>query len=48
VYSVDFGGRLDRVINAKRDRPVTLEGLDQRRFPVVLRDAAVRLLLPYL
>ena len=48
VYSVDFGARLDRVISAKRDRPVTLEGLDQRRFPVVLRDAAVRLLLPYL
>jgi cardiolipin synthase len=48
VYSADFGARLDGVIKSKRGRLMTLETLDERQFPVVLRDAAVRLLLPYL
>ena len=48
VYSARFGAHLDATIARKRGRAVGLADLDARRFPIVLRDAAVRLLLPYL
>jgi cardiolipin synthase len=48
VYCTDFGTRLDRAIEPKLGRRVTLAELDGRGFPIRLRDAAVRLLLPYL
>lgn len=48
VYCADFGTKVDHAIMAKRGPPMTLAALDGRRFPTVLRDAAVRLLLPYL
>jgi cardiolipin synthase len=48
VYSADFGARLDRAIAPKLGHRITLAELDGRSFPVRLRDAAARLLLPYL
>jgi cardiolipin synthase A/B len=48
VYSERFAAHIEASIARKEDRRVTLEALDARRFPIVLRDAAVRLLLPYL
>lgn len=48
IYCADFGGRLDRAIEPKLAHRVSVAELDQRGFPIRLRDAAVRLLLPYL
>jgi cardiolipin synthase len=48
VYSEPFAAGVEAAILRKQGRPVTLGELDARRFPVMLRDAAVRLLLPYL
>ena len=36
------------MVDAAKGRPLTLEELGRRSLPVRLRDAAVRLLLPYL
>jgi cardiolipin synthase len=40
--------RLAEQIDADKGRPLVLEDLERRSLPVHLRDAAVRLLLPYL
>ena len=48
VYCARFGARLDAAIARKQGRAVAIADLDARGFPIVLRDAAVRLLLPYL
>jgi cardiolipin synthase len=44
----DLAVRLAEQIDANKGRPLTMEELDRRSLPVRLRDAAVRLLLPYL
>ena len=36
------------IIDARRIQPITLEEIDNRRFPVKLRDAAARLSMPYI
>ena len=48
IYCADFGARLERAIDPKLGGQITLAELDGRNFPIQLRDAAVRLLLPYL
>ncbi|GEO98894.1 cardiolipin synthase [Methylobacterium haplocladii] len=48
VYDTGLAERLDDFIQAKRERRLTQADLDARGLPVRLRDAAVRLLLPYL
>jgi cardiolipin synthase len=48
VYSERFAARIEAEIARKQGRRVKLHELDARSFPIVLRDAAVRLLLPYL
>jgi len=49
-YDDAFAGRLDELIDGKAEnaREVTLEQLDERSFPVQLRDGLARLLTPYL
>ena len=49
-YGKSFAHKLDRIIDAKiaAARPVTLESIANRSFPVKVRDAAVRLASPYL
>ncbi len=48
VYDEAFAARLDATIAPKLGHRVSAAELDRRSFPIVLRDAAVRLLLPYL
>jgi len=48
VYSEAFATEIDAAIDTRRCRRVILADLDQRSFPVKLRDAAARLLLRYL
>lgn len=48
VYDTGLAQRLDDFIQAKRETQLTQADLDARGLPVRLRDAAVRLLLPYL
>ncbi|MBI3515503.1 MAG: cardiolipin synthase, partial [Proteobacteria bacterium] len=48
VYCERFAARIDAEIERRLGQRVTVRELDGRRFPIVLRDAAVRLLLPYL
>ncbi|GJD67979.1 phospholipase D-like domain-containing protein [Methylobacterium gnaphalii] len=48
VYDEALAGRLDDFIQSKQAARLTLADLDARALPVRLRDAAVRLLLPYL
>ncbi|HJE25762.1 MAG TPA: cardiolipin synthase [Methylorubrum populi] len=48
VYDIRLARALEAFISAKRQRRLTQADLDARSFPVRLRDAAVRLLLPYL
>ena len=48
VYSVPFAHEIEALIAANRDEALTLEGLARRTMPQQLRDAACRLLLPYL
>lgn len=48
VYDRGFSERLDDVMSAKMETPLTQAYLDARGLPERLRDAAVRLLLPYL
>jgi cardiolipin synthase len=48
VYDAEFAGALKAVMDAKRRQPLTLESLARRPLAARLRDAALRLLLPYL
>jgi cardiolipin synthase len=48
IYSDRFAAQIDAAIETRRCHGVTLADLDRRSFPIVLRDAAARLLLPYL
>jgi cardiolipin synthase len=48
VYDAEFARALKAVMDAKRLQPLTLENLAQRPLAARLRDAALRLLLPYL
>jgi cardiolipin synthase len=48
VYCERFAARIDAAIERRLGQRVTVGALDARHFPIVLRDAAVRLLLPYL
>ena len=49
-YNVELAQRLDQLIETRRTvaRPVTMEELDRRPLPVLLRDGITRLLTPYL
>ncbi|MCC0808917.1 cardiolipin synthase [Methylobacterium sp. W2] len=48
VYDRAFAERLDAFMRTKMDARLTVEELARRPLPVRLRDAAVRLMLPYL
>jgi cardiolipin synthase len=48
VYGGDFPARLDAAIEERLHHQVTRKLLEQRSFPVALRAAAARLLMPYL
>lgn len=48
IYHTDLVGRLDASMSAKQGRLITLDELRARPLPARLRDAAARLLLPYL
>ena len=48
VYDRAFADRLDRFMRTKMEARLTSEELARRSLPVRLRDAAVRLMLPYL
>ena len=48
VYGATFSRALKAVMDGKRHQPLTLESLDRRPLAARLRDAALRLLLPYL
>ncbi len=48
MIDADLAAQLDAIIGAKMDTLVTAEHLAGRALPLRLRDAGVRLLLPYL
>jgi cardiolipin synthase len=48
VYCERFAARIDAAIERRRGQRITLQALDARPLPIVIRDATVRLLLPYL
>ncbi len=48
VYHGDLAGKLERHMQARRSGQITREEIEARTLPMRLRDAAVRLLLPYL
>ena len=48
IYDADLATQLDAFVRAKMQVPLTLDAVNGRALPVRLRDAAVRLLLPYL
>lgn len=48
VIDADLAAKIDALIQAKMDLPLTEQDLTSRFLPVRLRDAGVRLLLPYL
>ncbi|ACL55537.1 phospholipase D-like domain-containing protein [Methylobacterium nodulans] len=48
LYDPAFAAQLDRLLAAKMETQLTREALKARGMPVRLRDAGVRLLLPYL
>ncbi|WFT81885.1 MULTISPECIES: phospholipase D-like domain-containing protein [unclassified Methylobacterium] len=48
LYDEAFAAELNRLLAAKMQVPLTLDALTARGMPVRLRDAGVRLLLPYL
>lgn len=48
VYDTDFAADLDGLMRAKMEQRLTIADLNSRGMAVRLRDAAVRLLLPYL
>ena len=47
-YDADLAGKLAKIIDVRCAQPITLEEIDGRLFPVKLRDAAARLLMPYI
>lgn len=48
ILDKDLAARIDGFIRDKMDLPLTAQDLEDRSLPVRLRDAGVRLLLPYL
>ena len=48
IYDADLAAQLEAFIEAKMETVLTLAAINARILPVRLRDAAVRLLLPYL
>ena len=48
LYAADLANRLAHLIDGKRGEPLTLEQIDARWPIVKIRDAAARLLMPYL
>ena len=48
LYDPELAGRIAALIDAKRGEAVTLEQIDARWPIVKIRDAAARLLMPYL
>ena len=48
VYDVALAGQLSETMRAKMNVRLTSADLSKRRLPIRLRDASVRLLLPYL
>ncbi len=48
IYDTELAGKLAGMIDARRVQPITLEEIDQRPFPVKLRDAVARLSMPYI
>ena len=48
LFNPELAAGLAAMVDAAKGRPLTLEELGRRSLPVRLRDAAVRLLLPYL
>jgi cardiolipin synthase len=47
-YDAEFAGRLTKIIDARRAKPITLREIDNRPFTMKLRDAAARLAMPYI
>ena len=48
IYNDPFAAQVNAAIDTGQRHRVTLAELDHRSFLIVLRDAAARLLLPYL
>ncbi len=48
VYHSDLARRLEAHINGRRTGPITREEVEGRPLPLRVRDAAIRLMLPYL
>ena len=48
LYDRDLAGALSALMERSRGKPLTQAELDGRSLPVRLRDAGVRLALPYL
>ena len=48
VYDADLAAALSAFVMANKGVPLTLEAIEGRPLPVRLRDAAVRLMMPYL
>jgi cardiolipin synthase len=48
IYDKDLAARLAAIIDSRCVQPITLEEIDNRPFPVKLRDAAARLSMPYI
>ena len=48
LYDTDLANQLARIIDTRCIEPITLEEIDNRWFIVKLRDAAARLLMPYI
>ena len=48
IYDKDLAARLAAIIDSRCVLPITLEEIDNRPFPVKLRDAAARLSMPYI
>ncbi|MCJ2037793.1 phospholipase D-like domain-containing protein [Methylobacterium sp. E-041] len=48
IHDADLAAQLESFIRAKMETPLTLDAINARVLPVRLRDAGVRLLLPYL
>ena len=48
IYREEIATMLEAEVLKRRHKPITAETIAARRFPVRLRDAATRLLLPYL
>jgi cardiolipin synthase len=48
VYNTKFAGEVEALIAANKGRRLDLAEINARRFPIRIRDAAARLMLPYL